>query len=246
MAAIEAVLERARAMAKCPVCGQSKGYVISEHHHRRKSVQCKNCLVKWKLSVLQDGLAGLMLHELPKNGQGLSRVPSLRGPLFLALGKEFPGYFWWNLGLVAGVDWEYMGETVPSKVASAVIRGKDEKALACWNGSRVISESARVGGQTVAKKIDTDGILLLTNRRLLWLEPNVSTRVKFEIYLDGIKSIMGSSGDSGTWESPAEIHIVDDRGVHQFNLSHGFLEVFKPTVESAVALKLDEVERSES
>jgi len=125
-------------------------------------------------------------------------------------------------------------------------------------GLRVISESATINRQTVARKIDYDGILLLTNRRLLWLETNVSTRgiiftasetswlVKHEIRLDGIKSITGSSGDSRTWESPTETHIIDDKGVHHFNLEHGFLEVFKPTVELAVALRQDEVEGEKS
>jgi len=134
---------------------------------------------------------------------------------------------------------------------ASVILGIGERTLACWNGSRVISESATIGRQTVAKKTDYDGTLLLTNRRLLWLETNVSTKgiiftasetswlVKHEIHLDGIRSITGSSGDSQTWESPTEIHILDDSGVHNFNLVHGFLEVFKPMVESAVALRQD-------
>jgi ribosomal protein S27AE len=104
--------------------------------------------------------------------------------------------------------------------------------------------------------VDYNGALLLTNRRLLWLETYITrTRgfifstaetswlVKYEIPLDRIKGITGSSGDSRTWTSPAWVNIVDDKGEHQFKLFYAFGELFKPAVESAVTMRQDEVER---
>jgi ribosomal protein S27AE len=133
--------------------------------------------------------------------------------------------------------------------------GKGEKTLACWNGFRIVSQPVVVSGQTHYRDVSQNGNLLLTNRRLLWLEQHVTSRgfifttsevswlVKFEISLDGIKGISGSSGDSSSWASPTEVHIVDERVEHRFNLYYAFTEVFKPAVEAAVSLRQDEVER---
>jgi len=242
-----------RSFPKCPVCGQGKGYAVSGF--ARNYVQCQYCAAKWRLSFARGRLVRLMLHELPENGQGLWRVPSLRAPLYVVLGREYPVDFWLKLGLVAGVDWEYMSQRVPAAVASAVIMGKGERTLVCWSGSRVVSQPATVGGQTVYRDVSYGGNLLLTSRRLLWVEAHVSTRglffttaetswlVKFEIALDGVKGVTGSSGDSRSWSSLTEIHVVDERGEHKFRLYYAFWELFKPAVEAAVALRQDEVER---
>jgi len=198
-----------------------------------------------------------MLHELPRNGQALWRVPDLNAPLYAMLGREYSVDSWSRLGLVSGVDWEYMVRCVPSAVASAAIMGKGEKTLACWRGSRSVSQPTTVSGQVYYRAVDVGGALLLTNRRLLWLEQHVTTRrsgflstttetswlVRFEIPLDGIKGITGSSGDSQSWASPSEVHVVDGRGEHRFKLYYAFGEVFKPAVEAAVGLRQDEVER---
>jgi len=238
---------------KCPVCGQSSGYVVSGIF--RNYVQCQYCLAKWKLSLYQGRLNSLLLHELPKNGQALWRVPSLSAPLYVVLGREYPVDFWLKLGLVSGVDWEYLGKCVSTAAASAAIMGKGEKPLACWDGFRAVSQARTVSGQTSYSAVDESGSLLLTNRRLLWLGPHVTKRgiiftktetswlVRYEISLDGIKGITGSSGDSKSWATPTEIHIVDARGEHVFKLFYAFWEVFKPAVEAAVVLRQDEVER---
>jgi len=197
-----------------------------------------------------------MLHELPKNGQGLWRVEGLNAPLFVVLGREYPVDFWSKLKLVSGVDWEYLGKCVPSAVSSAAIMGKGERTLACWNGFIVVSQSTTMSsGQRVYRDVDVGGNLLLTNRRLLWVEEHVTTRgfiftttetswlVKYEFPLDGIKGITGSTGDSQGWASPTEIHVVDKKGEHVFKLYYAFWELFKPAVESAVSLRQDEMER---
>ena len=241
---------------KCPVCGQSSGYVVSGVF--RNYVQCQYCRAKWRLFFSQSRqLAGLLLHELPKNGQGLWRVQSLGAPLYVVLGREYPVDFWSKLTLTGGVDWEYMSKCVPAAVASAAIMGKGEKTLACWVGFKVVSQLRMGGGQSSYANVDQSGTLLLTNRRLLWLEQHVTTRrsgflstttetswlVKSEILSDGIKGITGSSGDSQSWASPTEVHVVDERGEHRFKLYYAFGEVFKPAVEAAVVLRQDEVER---
>ena len=198
-----------------------------------------------------------MLHELPKNGQALWRVPSVKAPLYAVLGREYGVDFWSRLGLVRGIDWDYMGKCVPSDVASAVIMGKGEKSLAFWLGLRTVSQPRVVGAQTVLGVVDVGGALILTNRRLLWMEQHVTTRrsgflstttesswlVKYEIPLDGIKGISGSTGDSQSWASYTEIHVVDSNGEQTFKLQYGFCEVFKPAVEAAVVLRQDEAER---
>jgi ribosomal protein S27AE len=241
---------------KCPVCGQSSGYVVSGVF--RNYVQCQYCQAKWRLFFSQSRqLTGLLLHELPKNGQALWRVQSLGAPLFTVLGREYPVDFWSKLALASGVDWDYMSRCVPAAVASAAIMGKGEKTLYCWSGLKAVLQLRTVGGQSSYANVDQGGTLLLTNRRLLWLEQHVTTRrsgffsstteaswlVKSEIVLDGIKGITGSSGDSQSWASPSEIHIVDAAGEHTFKLYYGFWEVFKPAVEAAVVLRQDEVER---
>ncbi len=196
-----------------------------------------------------------MLHEFPKNGQGLWRVPSLGVPLYALMGREYPADFWSKLALARGVDWEYLGKCVPPAVASAVIMGKGERSLDCWSGFLVVSRPVVVNGQTVYQNVDISGNLLLTNRRLLWVEGHVTTRgfiftttetswlVKFEIPLDSVKGITGSSGDSQSWTSAVEVHIVDERRERLFRLYYAFRELFKPTVEAAVVLRQDEVER---
>jgi len=240
---------------RCPVCGQSSGYLVSGVF--RNYVQCQYCRAKWRLFFSQSRqLAGLLLHELPKNGQGLWRVPSLNAPLYAVLGREYPVDFWSKLTLASGVDWEYISKCVASAVVSAAIMGKGEKALACWDGFKATSQPRIADGQTFYSDVDVSGSLLLTNRRLLWLEQHVTTRrgfifsttesswlVKSEILLDGIKGITGSSGDSQSWASPTEVHVVDERGEHRFKLYYAFGEVFKPAVEAAVVLRQDEVER---
>jgi len=240
---------------RCPICGQSSGYVVSGVF--RNYVQCQYCRAKWRLSLVQGRLAGLLLHELPKNGQGLWRVPSLGAPLYAVLGREYPVDFWSKLALVSGVDWEYLSKSVPVAVVSAAIMGKGEKALACWSGFKATLMPRIAGGQTSYSDVDQGGALLLTNRRLLWLEQHVTTRrgfifsttesswlVKSEILLDGIKGISGSSGDSQSWASAlSETHIVDANGEHGFRLFYAFWELFKPAVEAAVVLRQDEVER---
>jgi ribosomal protein S27AE len=241
---------------RCPVCGQSSGYVVSGVF--RNFVQCRYCRVKWRLSSSSSRqLTGLLLHELPKNGQSLWRVQSLGAPLFTLMGREYSVDFWSKLALAGGVDWDYMSRCVPAGVASAAIMGKGEKTLYCWSGFLATSEPVIANGQTFYRPVVKSGSLLLTNRRLLWLEQRVTTRrsgflstttesswlVKSEIVLDGIKGITGSSGDSVSWASPSEIHIVDASGEHVFKLFYGFWEVFKPMVEAAVVLRQDEVER---
>jgi ribosomal protein S27AE len=243
------------AFPRCPVCGQSRGYVVSGVF--RNFAQCRYCRAKWKLTVYQGRLAGLLLHELPKNGQALWRVQSLGAPLFTVLGKEYPVGFWSKLALAGGVDWDYLGRCVPAGAASAAIMSKGERTLYCWSGFLAVSEPATVNGRTSYRSVDRGGSLLLTNRRLLWLEEHVTSRrvglftsttesswlVKYEILLDGIKGITGSSGDSQTWASPTEVHVVGATGEHVFKLFYGFWEVFKPMVEAAVMLRQDEVER---
>jgi len=244
------------AFPRCPVCAQSSGYVVSGVF--RNYVQCQYCRAKWRLSIYQGRLTGLLLHELPKNGQGLWRVQGLNAPLYAVLGKEYPVDFWSKLALAEGVDWDHTSRLVPAAVASAAIMGKGEKSLDYWGGFRVVSQLRRAGGQASYANVDQGGTLLLTNRRLLWLEQHVTTRrsgflstttesswlVRYEIPLDRIKGITGSSGDSQSWLSaPSEVHIVDERGEHRFKLYYAFVEVFKPTVEAAVVLRQDEVER---
>lgn len=118
---------------RCPVCGQSSGYVVSGVF--RNFVQCRYCRAKWRLSSSSSRqLTGLLLHELPKNGQGLWRVQGLGAPLFTLMGREYSVDFWSKLALASGVDWDYLGHCVPVDVASAAIMSRGEKTLYCWSG----------------------------------------------------------------------------------------------------------------
>jgi len=63
---------------KCPVCGQSSGYLVSGI--MRNYVQCQFYRAKWRLFLVEGQLSGLLLHELPKNGSGLWRVEGLNAP----------------------------------------------------------------------------------------------------------------------------------------------------------------------
>jgi ribosomal protein S27E len=94
------------------------------------------------------------------------------------------------------------------------------------------------------------GALLLTSRRLIWLErrqigvwkPQITYQVALDMPLENIKGILAESGDCGTWASAKKVSIVTNDGENTFNLQSAFQELLRPMIESAIKMRRDENE----
>ena len=94
------------------------------------------------------------------------------------------------------------------------------------------------------------GALLLTSRRLIWLErrqigvwkPQINYQVAVDMPLESVKSVSAEMGDSGDWEKTRKVSIVSDEGEKTFNLQNAFQELVRPMVENAIKQRRDEME----
>jgi|SRR3990170_6856009 len=233
---------------KCPVCGGSSGYEISGI--LGKYAKCLSCMTKWKLLMENQEITGLILHEFPKNGSGLFKVKSTNNPLFVEIGASRELSFWRNLTLEGNIDWDFLSKGIDTTILNCVIKENTESFLHSWTGNHTVQNVRVVQGSSHTTTTVQIGALLLTSRRLIWLErrqtgvwkPVVSFQVVTETPLEKIKGVSGESGDSSTWGFPKKVSIVDDTGENTFDLQYAFLELLKPMIENAVKIRRDEIE----
>ncbi len=235
-------------LPQCPVCGSTNAYELSGVVG--KYAKCSQCQTKWKLVMENQKIAGLALHELPKNGAGLYKVASTNAPLFIEIGKPIALVFWKDLKLDGKIDWEFLSNAVDPTVLKCVIIDKSEFILNIWTGNRHILNDKAPPGPARQRMIIQIGTLLLTSRRLIWLErrhlgvwkPQITYQVSLDMPLEDIKGVSAESGDSGNWESAKKVSIVTNDGEKTFNLQNSFQELLKPMIESAIKTRRDENE----
>jgi hypothetical protein len=239
---------RAR-LRKCPICESNSGY--EESGILGKYAKCPKCLAKWKLYTENKEIANLGLHELPKNGSGLLKVGGVNAPLFTIIGKPLPVSFWKNLKLEE-VDWDSLSRIVDLGIADSVMKEKGERVLYRWDGERTVIHVVIKQGNSLPESITTLGALVVTTRRLVWLERRTKGVWKQKVTsfvtvsetpLESIKGVSGDTGDSSDWDVvPTEVSVVDARGEQKFFLQNAFLELFKPLIELAVEMRNTEIE----
>jgi ribosomal protein S27E len=236
-------------LPQCPVCGSTSAYELSGIVG--KYAKCNQCQTKWKLVMEKQKIAGLALHELPKNGAGLYKVASTNVPLFVEIGKPIALVFWKDLKLDGKIDWGFLSNAVDPTVLTCVIIDKSESILNLWTGNRQIkNDQAPVSPAQKRAMILQIGALLLTSRRLIWLEkrrmgvwkPQITYQVALDMPLEDIKGVSAESGDSGNWESAKKVSIVTNDGETTFNLQNAFQELLKPMIECAIKMRIDENE----
>jgi ribosomal protein S27E len=235
-------------LPQCPVCGSTSAYELSGIVG--KYAKCNQCQTKWKLVNENQKIVGLTLHELPKNGSALYKVASTNAPLFIEIGKPIALVFWKDLKLDGKIDWEFLSNAVDPTVLKAAIIDKSEFILNLWTGNRNILNDKAPVGPARARMIIQIGALLLTSRRLIWLErrqmgvwkPQITYQVSLDVPLEDIKGISAESGDSGNLESAKKVSIVTNDGENTFNLQNAFQELLRPMIESAIKTRKDENE----
>jgi len=194
----------------------------------------------------------LKLHELPKDGSGVYTIASTGKPLFTIFGTRFSTDFWRSLELDKNINWDFMSKNVSPDILKAVIMQKGEKILHQWEGTRTTIEKTAVQGNIMETTKSEFGVLLLSTQRLRWLiaravgrfwKKTVSFLIAYEIPLEEIKGITGSTGDSNNWESSHyQISVVDSRGENTFNLQYAVSELFKPIIEHAIEIRRKEID----
>ncbi len=235
-------------LPQCPVCGSTSAYELSGIVG--KYAKCYQCQTKWKLVIENQKIVGLALHELPKNGAGLYKVASTNAPLFIEIGKPIALVFWKDLKLDEKIDWEFLSNAVDPAVLKCIIIDKSESILNLWTGNRHIQNTKVPVGPRSQRIIIQFGALLLTSRRLIWLEkrrmgvwkPQFTYQVALDMPLEDIKGISAESGDSGNWESAKKVSIVTNDGEKTFNLQNSLQELLRPMIESAIKTRRDENE----
>ncbi|MGA3060071.1 MAG: hypothetical protein ABSD92_06830 [Candidatus Bathyarchaeia archaeon] len=194
-------------LPQCSICSSPNAYELSGVVG--KYAKCSQCQTKWKLIVENQKIVGLALHELPKNGAGLYKVASTNAPLYIEIGKPIALVFWKDLKLDGKIDWAFLSNAVDPTVLECVIIDKAEQILNLWTGNRHIKNDKAPTGPAKPRIIIQIGSLLLTSRRLIWLEkrrmgvwkPQFTYQVSLDMPLEDIKGISAESGDSGNWES---------------------------------------------
>jgi ribosomal protein S27AE len=198
----------------------------------------------------KEQLIGLTLHELPKNGAGLFKVASTNGPLFIEIGKPIALSFWQNLKLDDEIDWEYLSRSVDPTILTCVIIDKSELIRHYWTGNRLVQNQTPQVGPARKTIVFQWGALLLTSRRLIWLEkrqigvwkPQFHYQVAIDMPLETVKSVSAESGDSGDWDRTRKVQIVDVNGEKTFNLKSAYQELLRPMVENTIKLRREEIE----
>ncbi len=226
----------------CPVCGSALGFEYSGTFG--KYAKCCSCRTKWRMIFVNKQLAGLSLHELPKNGACLHTIKSTGAPLFQSIGMPLDLKFWKTLDLGAEVEWTYLSESVDNALTRGLVLKHRERVLYSWRGSRLIGGTELEERSLDSSQVAKPGTLVLTNQRLLWLDAHqsgfwrhlVSYKVRQETSLESIRGIFGQTGDSSNWDSPKTVSIVDDKGETTFNLKNAFIEILKTMVNEALKM----------
>ncbi len=187
---------------KCPICGSTDGYELSGIIG--KYAKCHKCMAKWQMFEKNKQILELKLHELPKDGRGVSTIVSTKEPLFTIFGTRLPADFWKNLELERKISWEFLSKGISPQTSEALIVDDGERILYHWEGLREVREKKVVKGNTVETIVPEPGFLLLSTNRLCWLQKRVrgiwkktsSFLVGCEIPFEEIKSISGDTGNS--------------------------------------------------
>jgi ribosomal protein S27E len=235
-------------LPQCPVCGSTSGYELSGIVG--KFAKCYQCQTKWKLHLENQQLMGLVMHELPKNGAALYKVAATNAPLFIEIGKPLALPFWQGLRLDGKIDWGFLLGMVDSTILKSIIIEKSEYILNTWTGNRLIQNDKPATSLAQQRIMLQIGALLLTSRRLIWLErrqigvwkPQATYLVALDMPLESVKGISGESGDSGNWATAKKVSIVTSDGEKTFNLQSALQEILKPQIESAIRMRANEIE----
>jgi len=226
----------------CPICGSSDGYEksgVSGNYFK-----CLSCMTKWKLSIENQKITAILLHELPKNGKAICKEENTGKPLFAFVGKPLEPAFWKRLKLTDGIDWKSLSIGTTSEAVNSFVKMQGENALYSWDGQLNIKMDTMSG-------YSEQGGLILTNRRIVWLkrlttgtwDKQTSFKITHEILLENIKGIFGESGDSDRWKNTRTlVPIVHDSLESEYGLKYAFLEIFKGITEAAISLRQQEIE----
>ncbi|MCW4017372.1 MAG: hypothetical protein NWF00_01600 [Candidatus Bathyarchaeota archaeon] len=235
---------------KCPVCGSTVGYEYSGMIS--KYAKCYSCLARWKLYFENQILTALVLHELPKNGAALHKVANANIPLFAEIGVPLGLIFWKTLQLNEKIDWDYLKRSIDKNILRHVPLENGEAAIYCWIGTRT-TQNTKTEHDNSEKQSTQSGALMLTTRRLIWLNRHQNSTYKqtfsykatHEIALESVTGISGETGDSSNWIFPKKTSIVDNSGESLFTLQYAFLELFKPMIEDAIHTRKTEIENEQ-
>lgn len=239
---------------KCPICDYGGEYELSGF--LTKFAKCPRCMAKWKYQLSERNKM-LMLHELPKNGEALRRIETMNVPLFSLLGKSLDADLWKSLKLDGTIDWkflhEYISKDITPNVSNCVVKEKDEVVLQNWDGEHIADLLKLVDGKrVVVGKKTINGVLLLTNRRTIFLRKTHEGsankppmyQVLFETPLETIKGISGESANSDAWsfgwlkETVVNASNVDQR----YRLARAPIELVKPLIENAIITRKEEID----
>lgn len=136
-----------------------------------------------------------------------------------------------------------------SKVLDVLVLEIDEKVLTRWKGTVETFEKSVVTKGRIRKKHKIveargkeDGLLILTSRRLLWVNKKgrvgKTYRVTYEIPFEGIRSISGGGAVRKF------ISLIDSEDEYWFRLSgkYSSLEFFRPLLRSVMDAREKEIE----
>lgn len=237
---------------KCPICGYAGKYELGGIMSRY--AKCPRCMAKWRYS---ERTRMLTLHELPKNGEALRRVESMNVPLFSLLGKPLDAKSWKTLKLDGETDWkflhEYISKDITPNVSDCVVKEKDEVVLQNWHGEHMANLLKLVDGKrVVVGKKAIDGVLLLTDRRTIFLRKTregssnklAMYQVLFETPLETIKGISGESanGDEFDYGSLKETVINANNIEQRYRLTRASIELVKPLIENAINARKEQID----
>lgn len=127
---------------------------------------------------------------------------------------------------------------------------KDERPLTCWFGKYYPRKVDRGIEQAQSSDQPKDGVLLLTSRRLIYLEKKRTgawnTKIFYQMLkenrLESIKGISGENCNSTDWHSTKNISIIDETGENKLKLNDGPVEIVKPLIEAALKMRAEEIE----
>lgn len=160
--------EVSKYFANCPLCKSNAGFNLSGFPFK-KIIECKSCGAKWKW----DDVSHVSLKRASNDGTG---------DIFVEV--ERPASLWQSLDL-EHVDWDKTKKP-NSVVLSNLILEKGEKILAGWAGE-TLRRTTRLGTEAT---LPIWGNLVLTTKRLLWLEKKETGLLRRKINYHLIHSIM--------------------------------------------------------
>jgi len=143
-----------KSFSNCPLCGSKSGFSNYKAGFD-DYVECKSCGAKW--------------HLLFKSKEMILKRTSNDFAGDYLLGIKRPVTFW-GIYDPNKVDWSETIKPNPSVLRSLFLE-KSEKPLASWDGSKLTKRLVPSPlGEVMEDYVYSNGVLVLTNQRLLWLE----------------------------------------------------------------------------